>query len=447
MSGKNPITILTDQDAAMAKALATTWLNTCHRLCIWHIYENAAIHLSSVFASFTNFSKDFSSCIYDYEEEEDFVNAWKEMLRTYGLETNEWLERLFNIRKTWALVYGRQSFCADLTTTQRSESMNSVLKRYVSYKHNLFQFFRHFDRLVDDCRHEELKADLRSSQSKPVASFPVEILKHAATVYTHEVFELFQEELRKAYDVKIELFGEIGETFEYKITPFRKHRQNTVMYDSFEEQAFEVGTEHSISMDKKEERKMIGVHYNELCGLSNQLVTWASMTMETFGIAKVGLLKMIEEIDETLENGADMRPTLGSKFGMRKNSLDEARKISNETAIKGWKNKEKKPVRSGKQPKSGLEMSILKKKPKHIKISTSNDTIINAANIEQNINGGKNCPDIGASFDSSSYSSLLQLSQQQLNKTQGVERFQWNNSTNESHHEKINEERADVSKG
>ncbi|KAG8367783.1 hypothetical protein BUALT_Bualt16G0108600 [Buddleja alternifolia] len=127
MSGKNPITILTDQDAAMAKALATTWPNTCHRLCIWYIYENAAIHLSSVFASFTNFSKDFSSCIYDYEEEEDFVNAWKEMLRTYGLETNEWLERLFNIRKKWALVYGRQSFCADLTTTQRSESMNSVL--------------------------------------------------------------------------------------------------------------------------------------------------------------------------------------------------------------------------------------------------------------------------------------------------------------------------------
>ncbi|KAG8378829.1 hypothetical protein BUALT_Bualt07G0025500 [Buddleja alternifolia] len=404
--------------------------------------------------------------------------------------------------------------------------MNSVLKRYVSYKHNLLQFFHHFDRLVDDRRHEELKADLRSSQSKPVASFPVEILKHAATVYTHEVFELFQEELRKAYDAKIELFGEVGETFEYKITPFRKHRQNTVIYDSSEgkvscsckkfefagilcshalkvlslrniiripelyikkrwtkkakktvvqEQIVEVNTERSTSMDEKEERKMIGVHCKELCGLSNQLVTRASMTTETFRIAKVGLLKMIEEIDVSLENGADMRPILGSKFVVQK-----ARKQYNETAIRGWKNKEKKPVRSEKRLKSGLEMSILKKKkPKHINITASNNTITNAADIEQNVNSAKNCPGIGASFDSSSYSSSSQLSQtfnpivhqqlslspyysrqdeqngmsltellqQQLVKTQGVERFQWNNSTNESNLEKINEERGDVPKG
>ncbi|KAG8371216.1 hypothetical protein BUALT_Bualt13G0064200 [Buddleja alternifolia] len=34
MSGKIPKTILTNQDAAMAKALATEWAKTCHRLCI-----------------------------------------------------------------------------------------------------------------------------------------------------------------------------------------------------------------------------------------------------------------------------------------------------------------------------------------------------------------------------------------------------------------------------
>ncbi|KAG8369532.1 hypothetical protein BUALT_Bualt14G0023300 [Buddleja alternifolia] len=121
MLEKKPKTILTNQDVAMAKALATEWPETCHRLCIWHIYQNVAIHLSSVFTHFTSFSKDFSSCVYDYEEEEDFLNAWQEMLEKYGLQTNEWLERLFKIRKKWALVYGQQSFCADMTTTQRSE--------------------------------------------------------------------------------------------------------------------------------------------------------------------------------------------------------------------------------------------------------------------------------------------------------------------------------------
>ncbi|KAG8366505.1 hypothetical protein BUALT_Bualt17G0087000 [Buddleja alternifolia] len=349
---KKPMTMLTDQDAAMAKALAEKWPDTCHRLCIWHIYQNAAIHLSSVFARFANFTKDFSSCIYYYEEEEESITAWNDMLKNYELQTNEWLERMFKIRKKWALVYGRQSFCADLTTTQRSESMNSVLKRYVSYKHNLLQFFHHFDRLIDDRRYEELKADLRTSRSTPVASFLAEILKHAATVYTHKVFELFQEEMRKAYDSKIELFGEIGEISEYKITPFvnivkipelyimkrwTKKAKNTVV------EALEVCRDHSESMNEKDEKKMIGVHYKELCSLTNQLATRATLTMDTFQIAKI---------------------------------VNEVGNKPNEIMVRGWNNKEKKFVKTGKRPESGLEKSIRKRKQKKGNVPSLDDAII-----------------------------------------------------------------------
>lgn len=73
MSGRKPITILTDQDTAMGKALASIWPKTNHRLCIWHIYQNAAIHLSHVFSECNGFMSAFKSCIYDFEEEEDFL--------------------------------------------------------------------------------------------------------------------------------------------------------------------------------------------------------------------------------------------------------------------------------------------------------------------------------------------------------------------------------------
>ncbi|XP_042386836.1 protein FAR1-RELATED SEQUENCE 5-like [Zingiber officinale] len=69
MCEKKPITILTDQDAAM----------------------NAAIHLSEVFSEFKEFTKDFASCIYDFDEEEDFILAWNMMLTKYALEDNDWL--------------------------------------------------------------------------------------------------------------------------------------------------------------------------------------------------------------------------------------------------------------------------------------------------------------------------------------------------------------------
>ncbi|KAM2876545.1 hypothetical protein COP2_019532 [Malus domestica] len=80
MSGKKPKTILTDQDAAMAKALFEKWPQTCHRLCIWHIYQNAAKQLKNVFENFNDFTKEFSSCIYDHEDEDDFLYVWNNML-------------------------------------------------------------------------------------------------------------------------------------------------------------------------------------------------------------------------------------------------------------------------------------------------------------------------------------------------------------------------------
>ena len=42
------------------------------------------------------------------------------MLEKYDLKNNDWLKHLFDLRKKWALVYGRETFCADMTTTQRS---------------------------------------------------------------------------------------------------------------------------------------------------------------------------------------------------------------------------------------------------------------------------------------------------------------------------------------
>ncbi|KAG8374901.1 hypothetical protein BUALT_Bualt10G0043800 [Buddleja alternifolia] len=399
MSGKKPMTMLTDQDAAMAKALAEKWPDTCHRLCIWHIYQNAAIHLSSVFARFANFAKDFSSCIYDYEEEEEFITAWNEMLKNYELQTNEWL-------------------------------------------------------LIDDRRYEELKADLRTSRSTLVAYFPIEVLKHAATVYTHKVFELFQEELRKAYDSKIELFGEIGEISEYKITPFRKHHQHT-------------------------------------------LVTRASLTMDTFQIVKIGILKMIEEVDASLENKIDI--TIRPKTLVQNNAMNEVGNKPNEIMIRGWKNKGKKYVKTGKRPKSGLEKSIRKRKQKKGNVPSLDDAIIDTENNEQksirkrkqkkgnvpslddaiidtenneqiirkrkqkkvNVPSlddaiidtenneqmhGENSPNIGASIEHSSLPTLSQLSQQQIAKPQALGRIQLNNFTHQGEHEKANGGSSDVPK-
>ncbi|XP_038975003.1 protein FAR1-RELATED SEQUENCE 5-like [Phoenix dactylifera] len=134
MFGKKPQTILTDQDPAMAKALASQWPETKHRLCIWHMYQNAGKKLNDVFGRYSSFAKDFSSCVYDHDDEDDFLHAWDKMLDKYDLRDNSWLQRQFEIKEKWALVYGRKIFCA------------------------ICLLLREARRLVDDRRFEELQS-------------------------------------------------------------------------------------------------------------------------------------------------------------------------------------------------------------------------------------------------------------------------------------------------
>jgi len=46
MCGKKPKTIFTYQDAAMAKAISEIFPETYHRLCLWHLFQNALKNLN-----------------------------------------------------------------------------------------------------------------------------------------------------------------------------------------------------------------------------------------------------------------------------------------------------------------------------------------------------------------------------------------------------------------
>ncbi|KAK9993571.1 hypothetical protein SO802_023274 [Lithocarpus litseifolius] len=134
MSGKQPKTIFTDQSAAMANAIEDVFPESNHRLCVWHIYQNAAKRLHHIFNSSSQFQNDFSNCVYDFEDENEWMVAWSNMLETYDLTDNPWLREMFDVKEKWCMVYGRHMFTADMKSTQCSESMNSVLKKYLKPK-------------------------------------------------------------------------------------------------------------------------------------------------------------------------------------------------------------------------------------------------------------------------------------------------------------------------
>ncbi|KAK2650418.1 hypothetical protein Ddye_017907 [Dipteronia dyeriana] len=84
MSKKTPKTIITDQDAAMAKAISHVMPNTYHRLCTWHMMQNALKHVNGVFRGPGGLKSILSKFINDIEEENQFLIAWNEMLEKYN---------------------------------------------------------------------------------------------------------------------------------------------------------------------------------------------------------------------------------------------------------------------------------------------------------------------------------------------------------------------------
>jgi len=129
MSGKHPRTIFTDQDAAMAGAIAYVFRNTSHCLCLWHIYLNAAKHLGHIIQKHPEkFLPDFKRSVYEDRSEFYFQKKWDELWHEYELEDNDWMSNLYSLRTKWAAVY-RDSFTADMNSTQRSKGMNNVFKK------------------------------------------------------------------------------------------------------------------------------------------------------------------------------------------------------------------------------------------------------------------------------------------------------------------------------
>lgn len=56
----------------MTKALASQWPETQHRLCVWHMYQNATKRLSDVFGRFSIFATGFSGYVYGHDDENVF---------------------------------------------------------------------------------------------------------------------------------------------------------------------------------------------------------------------------------------------------------------------------------------------------------------------------------------------------------------------------------------
>ncbi|XP_058181919.1 protein FAR1-RELATED SEQUENCE 7-like [Rhododendron vialii] len=232
MSGKKPKTILTFQDAAIIQAIESVLPETNHRVCAWQMYRNSLEHLTDVTKDADSFAKDLRSCIFDHEDEEDFIRAWDAMIEKFSLQKNEWLRWMFREKEKWATVYSQNTFFVDMEKTHLGEILSNNLSNYLNPDMDVLQFFMHFGSVVNEQRYKELEANYDMSRCTPRLMANVVLLKHANSLYTPRAFEVFQREYEKCLNVVVNLCGENGSLFDYKANTYGKSGEYTVVFNS-----------------------------------------------------------------------------------------------------------------------------------------------------------------------------------------------------------------------
>ncbi|XP_024634837.2 protein FAR-RED IMPAIRED RESPONSE 1-like [Medicago truncatula] len=159
MHGRSPNAITTDQDRAMKNAIEIVFPKARHRC------------------------------------KSDFMTRWENMIEFYKLQDNEWLKGLFVERHRWVPAYVRDTFWAGMSTTQRSESMNSFFDGYVSSKTTLKQSVEQYDNALKDKIEKENIADFRSFNTviSCISHFGFEFQFQKA--FTNAKFQEFQLEI------------------------------------------------------------------------------------------------------------------------------------------------------------------------------------------------------------------------------------------------------------
>ena len=140
----------------MALAIADVFKNTVHKLCRWHIMKKYREHLAYLYFLHDDFKDEFTSILNWPLMPTEFEDAWKRLMDKYNLHDDATMVGMWNEREKWISAYFKEIFCAKMTSTQRSESMNYVLKKnYVNERHNLHRFVSQVNSCVKTRRQTE----------------------------------------------------------------------------------------------------------------------------------------------------------------------------------------------------------------------------------------------------------------------------------------------------
>ncbi|KAE8667591.1 hypothetical protein F3Y22_tig00112399pilonHSYRG00085 [Hibiscus syriacus] len=202
MMNKSPISVVTDGDRAMQRAIKSVIPYAKHRLCSWHLSRNAQANIGD-----PKFTAAFSKCMASWWTTKEFDIQWRSIVSEFNVQS----------------IHG-------------CESMNASLAIALKHKKTYLDVVRAIEDGISRMRMNELKADYLSSHTKPFQITKlVDLESHAAAIFTRESFRVFQDELIREtlYRIEAEIKSLSDECQHYILSKYaEKNRKFEISFDS-----------------------------------------------------------------------------------------------------------------------------------------------------------------------------------------------------------------------
>ncbi|CAL1385904.1 unnamed protein product [Linum trigynum] len=378
MGGKSPKVIVTDLGKNLKAAIEEVLPSTRHCFSLCHILEKVPEALSLVIKKNEKFLSKFKKCIFKSWTEEQFDMRWWKMVSRFELQEDEWIRNLYDDRKRWVPTYVGDTFLAGLSATQRSETINYFLDKYISRKMTLKEFMKQYGTILQNRYEEESIADFDTLHKLPALKSPSPWERQMSTVYTHTIFKKFQVEVLGVVGCHPKREGEDGSTVTYRVQDCEKDESFLVLWNQtnlevscmchlFEYKGFlcrhalivlqicglssippryilKRWTKDAKTREQTEggEHLITRAHrYNELCKLAIEMSEEGSLSEESFTIAYRTLV-------ETLKNCVNTNNCNNSAFEFSGNAQAPHEVEVNHVNVSTKPSKKKNPIRKRK---------------------------------------------------------------------------------------------------
>ncbi|KAK9273063.1 hypothetical protein L1049_017870 [Liquidambar formosana] len=224
MGGRAPRVILTDQNNAIKVAVAAVLPESRHCFCLWHVLEKIPRTLDYLSIWHDDFMVKFNKCIYRSWTQEQFEKRWWKLLDRFNVRADEWVQSLYEDRARWVPSFMRDVSFAGLSTSSRSETLNSLFDKYVHGETSVKEFIEQYKVLFEDRYEEEAKADFDAWHETPELKSPSPFEKQMSSVYTHEIFKKFQVEVLGAAACHLKKENEVETTVTYSVKDFEDNQ-------------------------------------------------------------------------------------------------------------------------------------------------------------------------------------------------------------------------------